>query len=254
VDADPARLQQVLWNLLRNAGKFTPAGGCVSIRTRNEDARLVVEVADTGQGIAADVLPRVFEPFEQGTDEVTRRHGGMGLGLAIAKAVVDLHGGAIRAASEGEGKGATFTVALSLRAAAPTIATPDNAEPTVSSARPLRLLLVEDHADTAKMLARLLRLDGLDVQWAGTVAGAVELASAESFDVVVSDLGLPDGSGHDLMRRLLHDGPVRGIAMSGYGMEDDLRQSREAGFVEHLVKPVNLPQLREAIRRVASTK
>jgi CheY-like chemotaxis protein len=110
---------------------------------------------------------------------------------------------------------------------------------------------VEDHVDTAKTLARLLRLDGTDVQCAHSVAGALELAE-DSFDLVLSDLGLPDGSGHDLMRRLRRNRPVPGIAMSGYGMEQDIRQSREAGFVEHLVKPVNLSQLREAIRRVAS--
>jgi PAS domain S-box-containing protein len=251
VDADPARLQQVLWNLLKNAGKFTAAGGRVSVRTRNDEpGRVVVEVADTGRGIAADVLSRIFDPFEQGTDEVTRRYGGMGLGLAIAKAVVDLHGGTIRATSAGEGKGAAFAVALPLHAVAPADATPRGEEPA-APARPLRLLLVEDHADTAKTLARLLRLDGLDVRCAHTVAGAVELAGSEPFDVVVSDLGLPDGSGHDLMRRLRRDRAVPGIAMSGYGMEDDLRQSRDAGFAEHLVKPVNLPQLREAIRRAA---
>jgi two-component system CheB/CheR fusion protein len=254
VNADPARLQQTLWNLLKNAAKFTPSGGRVVIRTCNEDEWLVVEVADSGKGIDADVLPRIFDPFEQGAADVTQRYGGMGLGLAIAKAVVDLHGGTIRASSDGPGKGATFTVILPLDKAKPLAASAGDSDATQAGQRPIRLLLVEDHADTAKMLMRLLRLDGTDVQWAATVAAAVELASAERFDVVVSDLGLPDGSGHDLIKRLLRDRPVRGIAMSGYGMEDDIRQSREAGFVEHLVKPVSLPQLREAIRRVAAQK
>ncbi len=252
VDGDPARLQQTLWNLLRNSGKFTPARGRVTIRTWNEADRLLIEVGDTGVGIAAEVLPRIFDPFEQGAADVTRRYGGMGLGLAIAKGVVDLHGGTIRAASDGKGKGAAFTVDLPLGAAGPADrATTPGGEPEDAPARPVRLLLVEDHADTARMLTRLLRLDGAEVRWAGSLSAALELAATEPFDIVVSDLGLPDGSGHDLMRQLRRDGPLVGIALSGYGMEDDLRHSREAGFVEHLVKPVSMPQLREAIRRVA---
>ncbi|HYO29260.1 MAG TPA: ATP-binding protein, partial [Thermomicrobiales bacterium] len=253
VDADSARLQQTLWNLLKNAAKFTPPGGKVFIGTRNEAGRLLIEVGDTGKGIAADVLPRIFDPFEQGAADVTQRYGGMGLGLAIAKAVVDLHGGTISADSGGEGKGAVFTVALPLSTADAPSNPACGVEPADAPKRPVRVLLVEDHADTAKILVRLLRMDGSAVWWAGTVAAALEVAAAEPFDVVVSDLGLPDGSGHDLIRRLLRDRPVLGIAMSGYGMEDDIRRSREAGFVEHLVKPVSLPQLREAIRRVAGT-
>jgi PAS domain S-box-containing protein len=253
VNADPARLQQALWNLLKNAAKFTPVGGSVSIRTRNDGDRVVIDVADTGKGIAADMMPHIFDPFEQGNADVTREYGGMGLGLAIVKAVVDLHGGTIRAASAGEGRGAVFTVELPLGQKRAAIAsTADGGGKERGDTRKIRLLLVEDHADSAKILIRLLRFEGIDVEWAATVAAAVELASAQKFDLVVSDLGLPDGSGHDLMRRLSLAGPVAGIAMSGYGMEDDIRQSREAGFVEHLVKPVNLPQLREAIRRVVS--
>ncbi len=254
VDADPARLQQTLWNLLKNAGKFTPSGGRVVVRTRNADDRVIIEVADTGKGIARQALPHVFDPFEQGDAGVTRQYGGMGLGLAIAKAVVDLHGGAITAASDGVGQGAVFTVAFPLgKYIAP--AGPACAGDFASGQdRPVRLLLVEDHADSAKILVRLLRQEGTEVQWAGTVAAALELAASEPFDVVVSDLGLPDGTGYHLMRELLRQRSIVGIAMSGYGMEDDLRQSREAGFVEHLVKPVNLPELREAIRRAATKK
>ena len=215
---------------------------------------MLIEVRDTGVGIAPDVLPRLFDPLEQGAADVTRRYGGMGLGLAITKGVVDLRGGTIRAASDGEGKGATFTVTLPLGAAdlADDASTP-GVERADAPARPVRLLLVEDHADTARVLTRLLRLDGSEVRWAGSISAALELAATEPFDIVLSDLGLPDGSGHDLMRQLRRDGPIVGIAMSGYGMEDDLRHSREAGFVEHLIKPVSMPQLREAIRRAART-
>jgi PAS domain S-box-containing protein len=252
VSADPARLQQVLWNLLKNAGKFTPKGGRVTVRTRDEGGGVVLDVTDNGQGIKSELLPRIFDPFEQGGDEVTRRHGGMGLGLAIAKAVVDLHGGTLAAASDGEGRGATFTVTF------PTLEAPPDAAPVAAerlphaSARVVRLLLVEDHPDTSKTLARLLRLDGFDVRCAGTVAAAEALATSETFDVIVSDLGLPDGSGHDLMRRLRAMSPLPGIAMSGYGMDEDIRQSQEAGFAEHFVKPVDVTQLRAAIRRLSN--
>jgi PAS domain S-box-containing protein len=253
VHADPARLQQTLWNLLKNAAKFTPSGGRVCIRTRNEDDWVVIEVEDTGKGIAADVLPRIFNPFEQGDAEVTRTYGGIGLGLAIAKAVVDMHDGTIRANSDGVGEGAVFTVTLPLAQSDPAPST-GREESIDHQEQGIRLLLVEDHADTAKTLVRLLRLDGTEVQWASTVAAALELATSESFDLVVSDLGLPDGSGHELMRRLHREYALTGIAMSGYGMEEDIRQSREAGFVEHLVKPVAVPQLRDAIRRVANAR
>jgi CheY-like chemotaxis protein len=252
VNADPARLQQTLWNLLKNAGKFTSPGGRVVIRTRNRGGSLVIDVADTGKGISTEVLSHIFEPFEQGEADVTRRYGGMGLGLAIAKAVVDGHGGTLVASSDGPGKGATFTVSLPLGEVEASVSPATHGCATETRGGPIRVLLVEDDADSAKMLVRLLAADGTDVQWAGTVAAAVELATSQSFDVIVSDLDLPDGSGHDLIRRLLSERPVRGIAVSGYGMEDDIRQSREAGFVEHLVKPVHVPELRRAIRRVAA--
>jgi PAS domain S-box-containing protein len=252
--ADPARLQQTFWNLLKNAVKFSPVGSLVSISTRNESGQLLVEVADRGKGISPEVLSRIFDPFEQGDAEVTRRYGGMGLGLAIAKAVVDAHGGTITASSEGEGRGATFIISLLLcrDADASSIAKHDKPEP--SRNRPLRILLVEDHVDTAKLLTRLLKLDGSDVCWASTIAEALTYSASDTFDVVLSDLGLPDGSGHDLIRQLLRKRPVTGIAMSGYGMEDDIRRSQEAGFIEHLVKPVSMTQLREAIQRAVKFK
>ena len=254
VDGDAARLQQVLWNLLKNAAKFTPEGGTVRVRTFDDQSgRVGLEVSDTGRGIAPDALPKVFEPFEQGDAGVTRQFGGMGLGLAIAKGVVDLHGGSIRAESPGPGRGATFTVSLPTRAAGQTATSRPAANALADGQGALRLLLVEDHADTAKMLARLLRLDGMDVRWAGSVADALELARSAEFDLIVSDLGLPDGSGIDLLRQLrLAAKPTPAIAMSGYGMDEDLRQTREAGFAEHLVKPINVPQLRQAIRRATN--
>jgi signal transduction histidine kinase/ActR/RegA family two-component response regulator len=259
--ADPPRLMQVFWNLLKNAVKFTPEGGSIRVRSYRQEApggpRLVVEVADTGIGIEPDVLPRLFQGFEQGSRTITRRFGGLGLGLAISRAIVELHGGRLWAASEGQGRGALFVVDLpvgELPAAAAKDAHPA-AVTAILAVRPLRILLVEDHADTAEALADLLRLMSHEVTVAGSVAAglatALDRENAGGVDLVVSDLGLPDGSGHDLMRELVRRYGWKGIALSGYGMEEDVRRSREAGFAHHLTKPVGLEALRAAIRQVA---
>ena len=263
--ADPPRLMQVFWNLLKNAVKFTPDGGSIRVRSRREEGsggpRLVVEIADTGIGIEPDVLPRLFQGFEQGSRTITRRFGGLGLGLAISRAIVDLHGGRLAAASEGPGRGALFTVDLPV-GVLPPAETPAATVPAVpdavaadEAAVSLRILLVEDHADTAEALADLLRLMGHEVAVAGSVAAglaaAAEGSAAGGVDLVVSDLGLPDGSGQDLMRELVRRYGWKGIALSGYGMEEDVHRSREAGFARHLTKPVALEALRAAIRQVA---
>ena len=257
LDADPARLQQVFWNILRNAVKFTPEGGEVTVRTWNAEVsgRLCVEVRDTGVGIEPDMLPRVFDAFEQGEARKARQFGGMGLGLAIAKAVVEMHGGTITASSGGFGRGATFTVAFetgTARVAEGPLAEAPRAAAEESSAG-LRVLLVEDHRDTARVLANLLKQSGYEVTTANTAAAALRLAAAEVFDVVVSDIGLPDGTGYQLMAQIRDRYGTKGIALSGYGMEDDTRKSREAGFVEHVVKPVEFAQLEAVIQRVTGT-
>jgi PAS domain S-box-containing protein len=255
--ADPARLQQVFWNLVRNAIKFTPEGGEITVRTSNPggNGRLRVEVEDNGMGIPPETLPRVFDAFEQGEVRMTRQFGGLGLGLAIAKAVIEMHGGTIAAASEGRGRGATFTVQLPTAAAKAAAAeAPAAGGPAAArngSAR-ARLLLVEDHPDTARTLARLLKGYGYDVQTADSAASALQLASAEPFDILLSDIGLPDATGYELMREIRDRFGIKGIALSGYGMEEDMRLSREAGFVDHVIKPVNLAHLEAVIRRVAT--
>ncbi len=272
--ADGPRLSQVFWNLIKNALKFTPAGGTIRVRSSNEGedgapARwLVVEVADTGIGIEPDVLPRIFDAFEQGQRRITRQFGGLGLGLAISRRIVELHGGSLAAASEGKGKGATFTVRLPVgvpveaAAAVPSRTAAGAAAEeaaTPAPARPLHILLVEDHADTAAAMADLLRGIGHRVTAAASVEAALAAAAAVErqggnggggggIDLVVSDLGLPDGNGYDLMRELARRYGLRGIALSGYGMEDDVQQSREAGFERHLTKPVDLRSLDAAIR------
>jgi signal transduction histidine kinase len=262
VAADASRLTQVFWNLLNNAVKFTPEGGLVRIRSRVEEGGVVVEIADSGIGIEPESRQRLFRAFEQGDPEITRQFGGLGLGLAISHAIAELHGGTLSAASDGRGKGATFTLRLPAQAAG--TAGVETAQPTAAEALPaeaaeagrqLAILLVEDHADTAAALADLLAAVGHRVTVAGTAAEAVEQAAAPpegSFDLVVSDLGLPDRSGLELMRELVDRFGLTGIALSGYGMEEDVRCSHEAGFVRHLTKPVALAALVEAIREVAA--
>jgi signal transduction histidine kinase/ActR/RegA family two-component response regulator len=251
VQADPARLQQVFWNLLKNAVKFTPAGGAVSVTTSNPaPGWLEVRVTDNGVGIAADVLPHVFDAFEQGGRDVTRQFGGLGLGLAIAKAIVTLHGGSIEATSDGPGQGAVFTTRLPVCPVSSAAA----GQPATESGDRLhaRILLVEDHADTRASMAAVLRRMGCSVAEAATVGEASALAATSRFDLLISDIGLPDGSGADLMRELKRNHGLRGIALSGYGMEDDQMKSAAAGFELHLTKPVRTAKLKEALLRMTA--
>jgi PAS domain S-box-containing protein len=252
VAADSARLQQVLWNVVKNAIKFTPEKGVIQMSTtRRTDCYCEVRVQDHGIGIPAESLPHVFNAFEQGGANITRQFGGLGLGLAISKALMDLHHGTIRAESAGLGQGATFIIELPSRSMT-TTAKIRLASPPVAAVLPqIRMLLVEDHADTARILSRQLSKAGVTVLQASDVNSAIRLAEREPLDLLVSDLGLPDGTGYDIMRCMQSVHGIPGIAMSGYGMEEDMRRSREAGFAEHLVKPIDLRELIAAIRRVA---
>jgi signal transduction histidine kinase/CheY-like chemotaxis protein len=258
---DASRLTQVFWNLLNNAVKFTPEGATIAVRSRRDaPSRFAVEVADDGVGIDPEVLPRVFDAFEQGEASVTRRYGGLGLGLAISRTIVEMHGGSISVSSEGRERGTTFLVQLPvgprrIESEEPAVG-PIAGQPPEAGRVPahLRILLVEDHLDTASALADLLRVQGHEVQIAGTIAQALAAAETGGLDLVVSDLGLPDGSGQDLMRKLSQRHHLRGIALSGYGMEEDVRRSREAGFEQHLTKPVNLQALEAAIQQVAAAR
>ena len=264
IEADGSRLTQVFWNLINNAVKFTPEGGTIRVRARCRTGEMEIEFEDTGIGIDPEVLPRLFDAFEQGDPGITRRFGGLGLGLAISHAIMDMHGGELSAASDGPGKGSTFTLRLPVvpdaaaRPAAPGRAAPAEApSPMAAPRRPLAILLVEDHADTAEAMAGLLEVMGHQVTAVATAAEALAAAEpgaggAPRFDLVVSDLGLPDQSGLDLMRELAGRYGLRGIALSGYGMEEDVRQSRAAGFDRHLVKPVPLHVLEQAIGEVAA--
>jgi signal transduction histidine kinase len=245
--ADPARLQQIFWNLIKNAVKFTPSGGKLRIHTANNgDGQLQVEIEDSGCGIDSELLPRVFHAFEQGR---RTELGGLGLGLAISKALVEAHHGSIGAESPGRDRGSKFTTTFPTcdRDALPQSTQVPRIPP---KRRTVRLLLVEDHEDTNRSLTRMLGRRGYEVYPARDVRSALDLATTKQFDVLVSDIGLPDGSGMDLLKALRLKGEIFGIALSGYGMEDDIRQSREAGFSHHLVKPVDLNKLDSIIQDV----
>ena len=259
---DPSRLAQVFWNLLNNAVKFTPAGGTIHIRSWAEacpgappEPGLAFAIADTGIGILPEQLPQIFGAFDQGGEGTTRRFGGLGLGLTISRAIVERHGGSLTADSAGSGQGATFTLRIPVGAAAARAvsaggaARPEQAAESAGGAGTgAHVLLVEDHADTAQAMADLLSALGHRVTVAGTVAAALDAARAEErIDLVVSDLGLPDGNGQDLMRELAGRYGLRGIALSGYGMEQDVRRSHEAGFARHLTKPVDAETFKSAI-------
>lgn len=251
VIADPVRLQQVCWNLLNNAVKFTPPGGSIFIRSRNDtEANFVLEVQDTGIGIEADVVARIFEAFEQGQRAITREFGGLGLGLAISKSLVESHGGRLAAASAGRNAGSTFTLALKSIAQAETPSSGVAASPPVVS--PLRILVVDDHDDTRRVLANLLRKRGHEVESAFNVASALEALQRQSFDVLLSDLGLPDGTGYELIERGKLLQPLVGIALSGFGTAEDIRRATEAGFAHHLIKPVDFIQLEGVLLRLSS--
>ena len=253
VQGDPARLQQVLWNLVKNSVKFTPAEGRITIASANAAGGIGIDVSDTGVGIEPAFLTRVFDAFEQTSDTVTHRFGGLGLGLAISKALVQAHGGSLAAASAGKGKGATFSMTLAVVAEPVPAARPGDGEDChEESGGRLQLLLVEDHRDTAAVMTRLLQSLGHDVSAAASIEAALEVAGRKSFDLVLSDLGLPDGSGLDLMRELGRRFGLPGVAISGYGMEEDVVEAKKAGFYAHLTKPIDLRQIQAILSQFAT--
>jgi signal transduction histidine kinase/CheY-like chemotaxis protein len=252
VQGDGARLAQVFWNLILNAVKFTSAENRITIRTTNPaPGRVRVEVVDRGIGIDPEMLQRIFDPFQRGEHAHTRRYGGMGLGLSIAKGLVEAHGGSIAARSEGKDRGATFAIELSTVVAPVMPESTGLALPAATAQRSLRILLVEDHVDTRHAMERLLTRWGHFVKTAATVAEGVEMAAAFAPELLLSDLGLPDGTGIELLGKVRAEREILAIAMSGYGMESDLEQTAQAGFAAHLVKPVAAERLKEVIERVA---
>lgn len=306
---DEARMRQVVWNLVGNAVKFTPPGGSVGVRTvrvsEGGGEWMQLSVTDSGVGMDEATLGRIFLPFSQGAAAERLRTGGLGLGLAVSQALVEAHGGTIRAWSAGPGRGSTFRVRVAAHAAAEppqSAAQPSQSAAVAPLARPERVptapsaassgslsgslsvslptessgglhrqvpanpagskpsppegsgfsvLLVEDHPDTARFLARLLNRRGHSVVIAGSVAEAISASAASRFDVIISDLGLPDGSGVDLIREVRKSLDTPAVAISGYGTEQDVAMSLSAGFNEHLVKPATVDAIEAAMRRIA---
>ena len=250
--ADCIRLQQVFWNLINNAVKFTHPAGQITIGTFNDDAaRFHFEITDNGIGIEPERLASLFRPFEQADASVTRQFGGLGLGLAISKHLVDLHHGTIEADSRGRSFGTTFKVTLD------TVVQEDAKAELGSSTRskplrPLRVLLVEDHPDTRRMLSRLLTYFGHQVLTAGNVRSALDIVGSGEIDVLVCDIGLPDGSGYEVILQAQQKRPIRAVALTGFGTDEDLRRSKEAGFDFHLVKPVDVHELQTILDKLAA--
>jgi PAS domain S-box-containing protein len=248
VHTDAARLQQIFWNVLRNAIKFTEAGGKVTISaTDSPEGEIVVTVTDTGVGMNSEMLSRLFVPFEQGEQTISRRYGGLGLGMAISSALAELMGGHLTAKSEGLGKGSTFTLRLPASERPTEPHKPAITQPLTAPA-PTRILLVEDPSVTAEVLQRILTGRGHRVSAASTASAALRLVESEDFDLLICDIGLPDASGLDVVRAARERAPgIAAIAVTGFGMEEDIAASKAAGFDAHLTKPINIQTLETAI-------
>jgi PAS domain S-box-containing protein len=258
IPGDPVRLQQVVWNLLSNAIKFTPRGGRVQIRSERVNSHLEIVVSDTGQGIPPDFLPHVFDRFRQADQKTSRQHGGMGLGLAIVRHLVEMHGGTVRAKSDGEGKGATFTVMLPIspvyqvdssggrvHPGARDLMPPDEAPDRLDG---LRILAVDDEADTRELLRQGLEYCGAKVKVVGSAAEAIQVLMASVPDVLISDIGMPGTDGYELIRQVRALPPDRGakvpaIALTAYTRIEDRLQALRAGYDMHVPKPVELAEL-----------
>ena len=246
------RIQQVLWNLVGNAVKFSGEKGWLRIRTSNPtETSICVEVRDNGLGLDPTGIDRLFNAFESGEMAVCRRYGGLGLGLVICKSLVESHGGTITASSEGLGKGAAFTINLPLLEAtlAETPTTPVLTEGATTAVKhdAATLLLVEDNREIARILSFGLRKYHFRVQTAPDGQTALAMAKTTTFDLMIIDIGLPDISGWELLRQLKTQREVRAIALTGFGSDEDKRKSMDAGFLNHITKPINLSRLRQVI-------
>jgi signal transduction histidine kinase/CheY-like chemotaxis protein len=249
--ADPARLEQIVWNLLSNAVKFSEAGALVTVRATREDGYVCITVADSGQGIDPGIIPELFQRYRQADSSSSRRHGGLGLGLAIVKHLVDLHNGTVRLQSDGPGLGARCTVALPIA---------DGPEPTLdgtaaASAERVALeqtsvLLVDDDADTLEFLARILRDRGVTVTTASSALEALEFLATDRPELLISDIGMPNMDGFELLRRVRSVHPASelpAIAITAFARAEDRERTRDAGFQVHIAKPVNVAALLAAI-------
>jgi signal transduction histidine kinase len=244
LEADPARLEQVLTNLLNNASKYTPEGGRIQLTAGKEGNQIVICVKDTGIGIPVEMLPTIFEPFQQWSTAAGQSQGGLGIGLNLVRQLVELHGGTVRASSAGPGLGSEFVVrlpAVSEKLKREAGGTRDSGSRSISATAKRRILVVDDNKDAAKSLAMVLRLDGHEVRVAHSGLAALAIAEAEQPEVIVLDIGMPGLDGYEVAQRLRQRPGAEGVllvALTGFGQEDDRRRSQEAGFDCHLVKPV----------------
>ena len=268
ISGDPDRLQQVFWNLLNNAIKFTPTDGQVQVVLERIDSHIAVSVIDTGEGIAPEFLPHVFDRFQQGDASTTRRHGGLGLGLAIVKQLVELHGGHVRVKSAGIGKGATFTVHLPLIAVYSEAskerpcsrATPRENQPLpdVSLAN-VHVLVVDDEVDARELVKRLLEMAGATVSMAGSASEAIERILAARPDVLVCDIGMPAEDGYSLIRQLRvleesRESALPAVALTAYARSEDRTKAIRSGFQNHLAKPVEPAELLAIVSSLAGRR
>jgi CheY-like chemotaxis protein len=257
IHGDPSRLQQVVWNLLANAIKFTPKGGRVQVVLQRVNSHIEINVADTGIGMAPEVVPHIFERFRQADGSTTRRYGGLGLGLAIVKHLVELHGGTVRASSDGEGRGATFSVHLPLTAVQreahesvrhPRTAAPALPEYKIVDLTGVKVLVVDDEPDARHLIQRVLEDCNAQVVLAASAAEALRLVPSEKPQVLISDIGMPGMDGYDLLkeiRALAHSADLKlaAIALTAFARSEDRTRALRAGFLLHLSKPVEPSEL-----------
>jgi CheY-like chemotaxis protein/anti-sigma regulatory factor (Ser/Thr protein kinase) len=258
VSGDPVRLQQVVWNLLSNAIKFTPRGGRVQVKLERVNSHVEIAISDTGTGIAQGFLPHVFDRFRQADQRTTRQHGGMGLGLAIVRHLVELHGGTVKAESAGEGQGSTFTVLLPVAPVYQATVEGARVHPAARDTLPsfdcadrldgLKVLVVDDEPDTRELLQAGLGRCGAVVMVVGSAAEALATMQTATPDLLISDIGMPDIDGYELIRRVraLPDervGRVPAIALTAYARVEDRMQALRAGYQMHVPKPVEMAEL-----------
>ncbi len=264
VSGDPNRLQQVVWNLISNAVKFTPRGGRVQVRLERVDSHIEIIISDTGQGISPEFLPQVFDRFRQADGTSTRRHGGLGLGLAIVRHLVEMHGGTVHAESQGDGCGATFIVKLPLIAVRPDSRAQARAHPTLSGASlpespsldGLRIMIVDDEPDTRDMLRLMIEKIGAEVRPCSSAEEAFRVFQTWEPDVLVSDIEMPGEDGYDLIRRLRQWEAGRGrqtpaVALTAYARTEDRMRALQAGYQIHVAKPVEPAELAVVIATLA---
>jgi signal transduction histidine kinase/CheY-like chemotaxis protein len=259
IDGDPARLQQVVWNLLTNATKFTPAGGTVRVSLRRAGPHVRITVSDNGQGISADFLPFIFERFRQADGATTRKHGGLGIGLALVKQLVELHGGSVSAESAGPGQGATFVVTLPVQALQDGRAVVDadsSSQRLEADLSGVRVLLVDDELDALAVFKRALEAHRAEVLTAGNAREALELLTKARPHVLVSDIGMPETDGYELMRQVRalaeeQGGRTPAAAVTAFARSEDRRRALMAGFQSHVAKPVESLELVTVVASLA---